>query len=165
MISTHAGGKRSASRPGSFTPRERAVVPIGSESGWASEPVWTTWRIEISRFYRDSNSDPSVVRPVASRYTDWAMPAPSSDCIASNSGQAWDIPRSDGELNICELSKLNKQVRSEVNMRIAVFCYVTPCSLGDRYEYYDENLLSSSSGYKSTIVSEAAGFSETLLRY
>jgi hypothetical protein len=38
--------------------------------------LWTTWRRENSRSYRDSNSDPSVVQPVASRYTDCAIPAP-----------------------------------------------------------------------------------------
>jgi hypothetical protein len=44
--------------------------------GWAPEPVWMTWRRENSWPYRDSKSDPSVVQPVASRYTDWAIPAP-----------------------------------------------------------------------------------------
>jgi hypothetical protein len=39
------------------------------EAGWASEPVWTTWRSENSFPRRDSNSDPLVVQPVASRYT------------------------------------------------------------------------------------------------
>jgi hypothetical protein len=50
----------------SFTP----PVPIGYEAGWASEPVWTTRRKENSWPYRDSNSDPSAVQPVASHYTD-----------------------------------------------------------------------------------------------
>jgi hypothetical protein len=39
-------------------------------------PVWTTWRRENSWPYRDSNSDSSVVQPVASRYTDYTIPAP-----------------------------------------------------------------------------------------
>jgi hypothetical protein len=34
------------------------------------------WRKENSWPYRDSNSDTSVVQPVASRYTDYAIPAP-----------------------------------------------------------------------------------------
>jgi hypothetical protein len=45
--------------------------------GWViPEPVWTTWRRQNSWPYQDSNSDPSVVQPVASRYTDWAITAP-----------------------------------------------------------------------------------------
>jgi hypothetical protein len=37
----------------------------------APEPVWTTWGRDNFLLYRDSNYDPSVVQPVASRYTDW----------------------------------------------------------------------------------------------
>jgi hypothetical protein len=37
--------------------------------------VWTTWRSENSYHHRDLKSDPSVVQPVASRYTDYAIPA------------------------------------------------------------------------------------------
>jgi hypothetical protein len=33
------------------------------------ESVWTTWRREKFRPYRDSNSDPSAVQSAASRYT------------------------------------------------------------------------------------------------
>jgi hypothetical protein len=35
--------------------------------------LWTTWRSENSWTNLDSNSDPFVVHPVASRYTDWAL--------------------------------------------------------------------------------------------
>jgi hypothetical protein len=51
-------------------------VPIGYEAEWTPEPVWTTWRRENSWLYRNSNSNSSVVQPIASRYTDWAIPAP-----------------------------------------------------------------------------------------
>jgi hypothetical protein len=37
--------------------------------------VWTIWRSENSWFYRDSNSDLSVVQPLGSRYTDYATAA------------------------------------------------------------------------------------------
>jgi hypothetical protein len=66
--------------PAALTPRKEPPVPIGKKAGWALEPVWTTWRKENSLPYRDSNSDPSVVQPVASRYTDYAIPAP-YDCV------------------------------------------------------------------------------------
>jgi hypothetical protein len=46
------------------------------EVGWTTAPDWTAWRRENSWSYRNSNSDLSVVQPVASRYTDWAIPAP-----------------------------------------------------------------------------------------
>jgi hypothetical protein len=39
--------------------------------------VWTTWRRENSCPYRDSKSDPSIVQPVAIRYTDSAILFPS----------------------------------------------------------------------------------------
>jgi hypothetical protein len=48
-------------------------VPIEYEVGWTPEPVWTTWRRENYWPYKDSNSDPSVVQPVASRYTDYTQ--------------------------------------------------------------------------------------------
>jgi hypothetical protein len=38
--------------------------------------LWTTWRRENSWPYRDSNSDSSIIQPVASRYTDYTIPAP-----------------------------------------------------------------------------------------
>jgi hypothetical protein len=52
-----------------FTPGKRAFgVSIGLELGWTPEPVWTIRRTENFLPCRDSNSDPSVVQPVASRY-------------------------------------------------------------------------------------------------
>jgi hypothetical protein len=42
---------------------------------WVPEPIWTTWRKENSRPYRDSNTELSAVQPVASRYTGCATAA------------------------------------------------------------------------------------------
>jgi hypothetical protein len=71
MTSALVGGEGSASRPGRFTPGERAPrYPLyrrPSRSG-------RRWEEKILD-YRDSNSDPSVVQPVASRYTDCAIPS------------------------------------------------------------------------------------------
>jgi hypothetical protein len=68
-----------ASRPGRFNLETEPPVPIGQETGWAQEPVCATWKKENSWYHRDSNSDPSVVQPVASRYTDCAIPASALD--------------------------------------------------------------------------------------
>jgi hypothetical protein len=45
-------------------------LPIGKDTGRAPEPVLTMWRSEFFLSYRDSNSNPSVVQPAGSRYTD-----------------------------------------------------------------------------------------------
>jgi hypothetical protein len=76
LTSALVGGEWSTSRPGRFTPGERAPCThwIG---GWVDlRASLDDLRRENSWPYRDSNSDPSVVQPVASRYTDYAIPAP-----------------------------------------------------------------------------------------
>jgi hypothetical protein len=58
--------------PAALPPGKEPRVPTGYEVGWTPEPGWKTWRRENSWPYRVPNSDPSVVQPVASRYTDRA---------------------------------------------------------------------------------------------
>jgi hypothetical protein len=62
-----------------YPPGKEPPVTIGEEVGCTLEPVlepvWTIWRSENSYPHRDLNPDPSVVQPVASRYTDYAIPA------------------------------------------------------------------------------------------
>jgi hypothetical protein len=61
--------------PAALPPGKEPPVPTAYEAGWVPEAVWTMWRTENSWPYRDSNSYPSVVQLVASRYTDYAIPA------------------------------------------------------------------------------------------
>jgi hypothetical protein len=70
MTSAVVGGEWSASRP----PGKEPPVLIGYEIVWTPKPVWTTWRRENSWHYQDSNSDPSVVQPVAQSLYAWAIP-------------------------------------------------------------------------------------------
>ena len=65
------GGGWSRPRPGWFTPGKDRV-PIVQEARWAPGPVWTG--AENLAPHRDSTLGPS--KPVASRYTDCAIPAP-----------------------------------------------------------------------------------------
>jgi hypothetical protein len=49
--------------------------PLDKRLDGAPEPVWMTWSGENPYPYRDSNSDPSAVQPVVSRYSDYVIPA------------------------------------------------------------------------------------------
>jgi hypothetical protein len=81
LTSALVGGEWSASRPDRFTPGERAPSTHWT-GGWVgTEPVWTTWRRENSLPYQGLNSDPLVVQPIASHYTNYAIPAPVEACI------------------------------------------------------------------------------------
>jgi hypothetical protein len=70
----------STTNPTCQTRARTRTAPVGSQRLTASTIArpWTIWRRENSWPYRDSNSDPSVVQPVASRYTDYAIPAPAN---------------------------------------------------------------------------------------
>jgi hypothetical protein len=53
-----------------FTPR-KDPTPIVEESGWAPEPVWIG-----AENLAPPGFDPRTFQPLASRYTDYAIPAP-----------------------------------------------------------------------------------------
>jgi hypothetical protein len=75
LTSALVGGERSASRPGRFTPREKASVThwnggwVGPRAGFddvGKRTFLSLPGLELQLF----------VQPVASRYTDYASPAP-----------------------------------------------------------------------------------------
>jgi hypothetical protein len=51
---------------------EAALLPI-QQAGWVPGPVWTG--VEKSRFPALTEFKPQTIQPVASRYTDYAIPA------------------------------------------------------------------------------------------
>jgi hypothetical protein len=57
--------------PAALTPGKKPRYPLDR----TQEPAWTLWKSENSWAYRDSNSDPLVVQPVASHCTDYAIPS------------------------------------------------------------------------------------------
>jgi hypothetical protein len=70
------GGEWSASRSGRFTPGERAPSTHWT-SGWVGPraDLDNVKKRENSWPYYDSNSDPSIIQPMDSRYTDYTIPA------------------------------------------------------------------------------------------
>jgi hypothetical protein len=92
--------------PAALPPGKEPLVPTGQEVGWTPEPVWMIWRRGNSWPYQDLNSDPSVVQPIASHYTNYATPAPVWILTASLSNQP---KRSSPTMNLNFLSyrKLN----------------------------------------------------------
>jgi hypothetical protein len=106
--------------PRPLYPREKAPVPIGWEAAWAPKQVWKTWRRENSWHYRDSNSDLSVVQPVASRYTHYAiMVAPENKVF----GKRWST-----SLALIVLRKLHKAQSSQKQ-------FVSHCGYVAQHDY------------------------------
>jgi hypothetical protein len=95
LTSASFWGEWWASSTSRFTPEKRAPVPIRWEAGRISEPVWMIWRSDNCWTHRDSNSDPSVVQPVAIRYTDCATAALIRSIRISNASSWWKITSSD----------------------------------------------------------------------
>jgi hypothetical protein len=68
-------GEWSASRPGRALPSgEGPPVPVGKETGWAPEPVWTQRLEEKSSAPVGDRS--LIVQLVVRHYTAWATTAP-----------------------------------------------------------------------------------------
>jgi hypothetical protein len=65
LTSALVGGEWLALRPGLFTPEESAPGNHSIECWVAPGTVWTTLRRENSWPYWDSNSETSIVQPVA----------------------------------------------------------------------------------------------------
>jgi hypothetical protein len=63
------GGQRHA--PAAFTPG-KDLVPIVQEAGWATGPVW----IGAENLVPTRIRSPDLPQPVASRYTNYVIPAP-----------------------------------------------------------------------------------------
>jgi hypothetical protein len=76
LISVLDGGEWSASRPGRFTPRERAPGThcIGDWVG-ARAVLDAVVKRKTPSPRRESNPSTPIVQPVAQRYTDWAITA------------------------------------------------------------------------------------------
>jgi hypothetical protein len=70
LTSALVGGEWSDSRPGRFTPGKSPRYPLDRRLGGPQNRSGGHGKEEFLD-YRDSNSDPSVVQPVASRYTDY----------------------------------------------------------------------------------------------
>jgi hypothetical protein len=81
LTSALDGGEWLASRPGHFTPRERASGThwIG---GWVGPRavLEAVVKRKIPSPRRESNPRTPIVQPVALRYTDWAITAPTVGC-------------------------------------------------------------------------------------
>jgi hypothetical protein len=80
--------------PTTLPPGKEPSVPIGYEFGWTPQSVWTTWRRENSWPYGDSNSNPSVVQPIASCYTGYALLAHNNINNNNNHNSCHALPAS-----------------------------------------------------------------------
>jgi hypothetical protein len=100
LTSPLLGSEWSASRPGRFAPRGE-VSSIHWIEGWVG-PRTDLDGVERRKSYpyRDSNSDPSAVQPVASRYTDCAIPAPISPLLHITTFEGTTISLSTYAMNL-----------------------------------------------------------------
>jgi hypothetical protein len=93
LISALDGGEWSASRPSRFIPRERGVVPIGEEAGWATEPVFRTGTTLLLPFYKQTNPLPCLLILPNSKSISFTFTFQRSKLLPSSGWKAGILPQ------------------------------------------------------------------------
>ena len=110
----------------SITPRPplppgKDPVPIEQEAGWAPEPVWIG-----AQNLAPLGFDPQTFQPVASHYTDYAIPAPVTIVVSSNSS----FSKSEAQIFTSENLRLPKIGKPKQLLKFLLFhfsCTSTCC--------------------------------------
>jgi hypothetical protein len=79
------------------------------------------WRSENSLSYWDSNSDLSIIQPVATRYSDYTIPAPKSYSVPSGNSTSNEVITSSFNIHSNHYSLITLQLDALESSLLTVF--------------------------------------------